>query len=146
MILLMFLRLLMKKDALKKNNNIITYGINYLGTCGVHNMKQGFKPGMHAEHDAIRKLRHLRKKNHLQKISILVIRINKNKKIQASKPCYDCIQLMNKLPQELGYKIQNVYYSTNNGDIIKTNLNKLSRENVHLSKYRRILVKRQNKE
>ena len=39
------------------------------------------------------------------------------------------------LPQKKAYKIENIYYSNEEGNIIKTNLNKLDLEEKHYSKY-----------
>lgn len=40
---------------------------------------------------------------------------------------------MKNLPQKKGYKIKNVYYSNNNGDIIKSTLKILESEEQHIS-------------
>ena len=42
---------------------------------------------------------------------------------------------MKTLPQKKGYKIENIYYSDEEGNIIKTTLNKLDSEEKHYSKY-----------
>ena len=42
---------------------------------------------------------------------------------------------MQKIPGKKGYKIENIYYSDENGNIIKTNLKKLESEDKHYSKY-----------
>jgi hypothetical protein len=42
---------------------------------------------------------------------------------------------MKRIPEKKGYKIENVYYSDENGNIIKTNLKILDSEEKHYSKY-----------
>lgn len=97
----------------------------------------GNVPGIHAEHAAINKLKPLYRKKRLQTINLLVIRISKNNKLQSSKPCTNCIQNMKTLPEKKGYKIKNVYYSNNDGDIVKSNFQILEKEEQHLSRFYR---------
>lgn len=112
-----------------KKVRVLSYGVNQMGDL------QGFHSGIHAEHDAIRKLVPIKKKKRLENIHILVIRLSGKNKLQSSKPCINCITTMQTLPIKLGYKIQNVYYSDNNGNIIKTNLKNLENGEKHYSKY-----------
>lgn len=39
------------------------------------------------------------------------------------------------LPAKKGYKIKNIYYSDENGLIIKNNLNNLEKEEMHYSRF-----------
>ena len=41
------------------------------------------------------------------------------------------------IPEKKGYKIKNIYYSDNEGNIIKTNLNNLKNEEQHYTRYYR---------
>ena len=102
---------------------------------------EGVNPGIHAEHDAIRKLLPLKRKKRLENINILVIRVSGKNKLQSSKPCVNCIIMMKTLPIKLGYKIQNVYYSNENSDIIKSSLKNLEMDEPHYSKYYKHLIK-----
>jgi cytidine deaminase len=111
---------------------ILSYGINQMGD------SDGLNPGVHAEHDAIIKLCPLKKKKRLEIINILVIRVSSKNKLQSSKPCGNCLEIMKTLPMKKGYKIQNVYYSDNEGNIIKKSLTNLDNEdnrNKHYSRY-----------
>jgi hypothetical protein len=112
-----------------KKARILSYGFNKMGD------SDGLKPGIHAEYDAIRKLLPLRRNKRLVNVDILVIRVSGKNKLQSSKPCVNCIQSMKILPAKLGYRIQNVHYSTNDGSIIKTNLNNLDNEDKHYSRF-----------
>ena len=49
---------------------------------------------------------------------------------------------MSVLPQQKGYKLINIYYSDNDGNIVKTTLNKLKNdEEIHYSRfYRKKLI------
>lgn len=98
---------------------------------------KGLQPGIHAEHDAIRKLIPLKRNKKLVNINILVIRLSGKNKLQSSKPCINCINMMKTLPVKLGYKIQNIYYSNENGEIIKTSLTSLDNEDKHYSRFYR---------
>lgn len=95
----------------------------------------GNQPGIHAEHDAINRLKPLKKKKHLQNLSLLVVRFSKNNKLQNSKPCENCIKNMKVLPEKKGYRITNIYFSNENGDIVKSNIKSLEKEELHYSRF-----------
>lgn len=118
------------KNVLKKAN-ILSFGFNRMGDIN------GNEAGIHAEHDAINKLKPLEKKKKFEPINLLVIRFSKNNKLQNSKPCANCIQTMKILPQKKGYRIKNIYYSNDNGEIIKSNLKILEKEELHYSRFYR---------
>ena len=114
-----------------KKARILSYGVNKMGD------SNGIQPGIHAEHDAIRKLLPLKRKSRLENINLLVIRLSSKNKIQSSKPCINCINMMKKLPPKLGYKIQHIYYSNEEGNIVKTTLQNLENEEKHYSRFYR---------
>lgn len=118
------------QNVLKKVN-ILSFGFNRMGDI------DGNKPGIHAEHDAINKLKPLDVKKRLVNINLLVIRFSKNNKMGNSKPCTNCIQNMKTMPQKKGYKIRNIYYSDDKGNIIKSSLNILENEEQHFSRFYR---------
>lgn len=118
------------KNVLKKAN-ILTFGFNRMGDV------DGTEAGIHAEHDAINKLKPLYKKKNLESINLLVIRLSKNNKLQNSKPCVNCIKTLKTLPQKKGYKIKNIYYSNDNGLIIKSSIKILEKEELHYSRFYR---------
>ena len=118
-----------KGNNVLKKANILSFGFNMMGDIS------GNEPGIHAEHDAINRLKPIKRKKHLQSINILVIRLSKNNKIQNSKPCANCIERMKYLPEKKGYKIKNIYYSNENGDIVKTTLINLEKEELHYSRF-----------
>lgn len=118
------------KNALKKAN-ILSFGFNRMGDIN------GNEAGVHAEHDAINKLKPLERKKKLESINLLVIRFSKNNKLQNSKPCANCIQTLKTLPEKKGYKIKNIFYSNDNGDIVKSNLKNLENEDLHYSRFYR---------
>ena len=120
-----------KGNFQKGKVSILSFGFNQVGDV------DGNVPGIHAEHAAINKLKPSYRKKRLQTINLLVIRISKNNKLQNSKPCTNCIQNMKILPEKKGYKIKNVYYSNNDGDIIKSNFQILEKEEQHLSRFYR---------
>ena len=120
-----------KGKGIMEKANILSYGFNFMGDIN------GLEPGIHDEHDAINKLKPLKKKKHLQNINLLVIRLSKKNKLQTSKPCVDCINKIKVLPEKKGYKIKNIYYSDDNENIVKSNLKTLENEELHYSKYYR---------
>ena len=118
------------KGDLKKSR-ILSFGMNQMGDA------DGRYPGIHAEHDALNKLQPLKYKRKLESINILVIRLSMKNNLQSSKPCSTCIETMKILPIKKGYKIQNVYYSDSEGNIIKTSLQNLENEEKHYSRFYR---------
>lgn len=112
--------------------NVLSYGVNTYADV------DGKYPGIHAEKDALSKLMPLKQKRKPELIDILVIRISKTNKLQNSKPCAHCIKMMNILPTGKGYKIRNIYYSSADGDIVKTSLRTLELEEVHISRFYKI--------
>ena len=116
----------------RKGNKIkiLGFGTNQMGDT------DGIIPGIHAELDALTKLKPLRQKR-LEIVDLLVIRLSKTNNIQSSRPCYNCIELMNYLPEKKGYKIKTIYYSNNDGAIIKTDLQTLEKEEKHYSRFYR---------
>ena len=124
------------KGTILKNYNILSFGVNSFG--------DDTSPGIHAEHEALMKLQPLKIKKNLAPIDILVVRLSRTNKLQNSKPCQNCIERMETMPNKKGYKIRNIYYSGENGDIIKTTLNKLKCEAPHYSKYYRQFLDNQS--
>lgn len=122
-------RVFYKGNGNLKKARILSYGVNKMGD------SEGLIPGIHAEYDAITKLVSLRKRKKLTNINLLVIRLSGKNKLQSSKPCSNCIESMKILPEKKGYKIQNIYYSDSNGNIVKTTLSNLDNEEKHFSKY-----------
>jgi hypothetical protein len=118
-----------KGDMLK--TRILSYGFNLMGDIN------GINSGIHAECDALRKLPPNKNKKKLKIISLLVVRISGKNKLQSSKPCFNCIKCMKTLPLKLGYKIQNIYYSNNEGFIIKSDLDYLDNDEKHYSRFYR---------
>ncbi len=119
------------KIASLNKANILSYGFNRMGDLN------GNEAGVHAEHDAINKLKPIPIKKHLQNINLLVIRFSKNNKLQQSKPCANCIKTMKILPEKKGYKIKNIFYSNENGEIVKTNIKNLENDDLHYSRFYR---------
>jgi len=110
---------------------ILSYGVNQMGDT------DGLKEGIHAEHDALSKLIPLKYKKRLEEISLLVIRLSPTNKLQISKPCYNCIQIIKTMPLKKGYKIKEIYYSNNEGNIIKTTIDNLDNEEYHYPRHKR---------
>lgn len=119
------------KNYIWKKVNILNFGFNRIGDI------DGNHAGVHAEHDAINKLKPLERKKNLECINMLVVRISKHNKLQNSKPCANCIEIMKILPEKKGYRIRNIYYSNENEEIVKISLKNLENEELHYSKFYR---------
>lgn len=106
--------------------NVLSYGINKFSV-------KASSAGIHAEFDAIQNLQPLSKNKKLKHIHIFVIRLSGNGKLQLSKPCAHCIHMLTTYPQKKGYIVKDIVYSNENGEFIKTNLNKIQKEEKHYS-------------
>jgi cytidine deaminase len=102
---------------------------------------EGVDPGVHAEHNALLKLKSSQNKKRLDPVNLLVVRFSKTNKLQSSKPCNNCIKIMESIPEKKGYKIQNIYYSNSDGNIVKTNLVNLKNDEQHYSRYYRNCIR-----
>jgi deoxycytidylate deaminase len=107
-----------------KNENVLSYGQNHYPVKTNH-FKNYRCCSIHAEHDAIRKLPFSRKP---VKIDLIVLRLTITKKVCMSKPCNKCVKYMLNDSLKHGYIIKDIWYSNDNGDIVKTNLSKLVNE------------------
>jgi hypothetical protein len=109
----------------------ISYGINSPNL-------SSFLPSIHAEISAIQHLPPSKKKHRFCKpeyVDLFVVRLSIKNKLQSSRPCIDCIRKMKTEPNKKGYQIRHIYYSDTNGEIIKTTLDKLEKEEPHYSRY-----------
>lgn len=125
----MFLAYLKGNNANFKKINVLSYGFNMVGD------ESRNDPGIHSEHDAINKLKPLKRNKHLQSVNMLVIRLSRNNKIQNSKPCANCIETMTILPQKKGYVIKNIYYSNEHGVIVKSSMQNLKKDELHYTRF-----------
>lgn len=80
---------------------------------------------IHAEHDALNNLPYYKRQTKLKNINILIIRVSKTKKFTMSKPCLNCVKKLQFLPSKKGYKIQNIYYSDEDGEISQIKLSNI---------------------
>ena len=96
---------------------------------------------IHAEEDVLRKMGRkysdrVNKKNK-KKFDLLVIKVSRTgDKVGMSRLCEKCVMLVNNISHSSGIKIKNVYYSDENGDIIKTTPSKLyNSDDNHITGY-----------
>ena len=97
-------------------------GINY------YKINNNSMKTRHAEVDVIEKIKPLysgkernkcKKNKNLKKLNMLVFRTNKKGKcLMNAKPCQNCLNYMNNIHKK-GYKIQKIYYTNENGVIVK---------------------------
>ena len=96
---------------LVKKNKIIKIGWNRKRThpeISKHPYHDGYV-GTHAELDVILKSG----LDDLEDHSIIVLRIDKNRKLNNSKPCSGCRSVLNQ------FNIKNIFYSNSEGNIVK---------------------------
>ena len=87
----------------------------------------------HAEMDVLRKINVKYFQKSREKLDLYVIRITKNGTMAESKPCMYCIKML----ATSGINIKWIYYSTDNGDIIRVKLSELIAGEQYISKGQR---------
>ena len=72
---------------------------------------------VHAEVDACMKLKPTKKR---RKVYLLIIRTNKKGDcLMMAKPCMNCIRTSCKLIHDKGYRLKDILYTNENGEIVK---------------------------
>ena len=85
-------------------------------------------PSKHAEMDAMTKIKYHR--NNPKCINMIVVRINKNGLLGESRPCQDCLKML----EMSNFIIKYIYYSTAEGTIIKEKFsNMITSPNTYIS-------------
>ena len=93
---------------------------------------------IHAEEAAVYKLPTLPRNRPLKSVNILVIKTSKTGCWGNSKPCYNCICVMNNIAPLKGYRINKVYYTNESRNIESCKLNDLVNDpEKYLTKYYR---------
>lgn len=123
-----------------KSINILSIGYNYLVKNNFKNNEKIKYIPVHAEEDAINKLPKYGKYLKDRNIYMLVVRITKtNEKLYNSKPCSNCIKVINEKITKKGYNIKDIFYSVENnsdGTINKQKFIDLYNDpNKHISTY-----------
>jgi hypothetical protein len=98
---------------------VLAYGLNNyspnLGLCRT----------IHAEADAISKLKPRQKTKYLKPVNICVIKTSKTGKLGYSRPCFNCmLGMLNNAPMK-GYRIEWVYFTTMEGNLERHKLSHL---------------------
>lgn len=92
----------------------------------------GCKYGTHAEMDALNHLPPQEIKANKKTINLIVIRMDLKGNLKNSKPCFKCIEHLSKIRC---YKLKNVYYSDEQGNIVMIKFKDLFySDNKHVSK------------
>lgn len=113
--------------------NPLAIGVNKMKSDDCHSATGS----IHAEHDAILKLKKLDKSI---KVNLLVIRYSKGFELCNSKPCINCLNKMMIDAKKKGYHINKIYYSNycNERNIKCSKLNTLIHEpEGHIPKFNR---------
>ena len=105
-----------------------------LGENSVREAYTGCGYGRHAEMDAISKLPPNYNRRKRREIDLIVIRVDRFGCLKASKPCFMCVKHLNRLNIASGYRVGNVYYSTEDGNVTSCKFSDLlNDEDKHVS-------------
>jgi hypothetical protein len=88
---------------------------------------------IHAEEDLIRRLPFRRRSRKLKAIDIVVVQV-KTLRYANSRPCASCIHMMQVCAPTKGYVVRRIYYSDENGEMVKTTLDQLLQEPMYHSR------------
>jgi hypothetical protein len=77
-------------------------------------------PSRHAEVDAINKMKSRR--NIPRYVDLFVIRLNKAGGLGESRPCSDCLKML----ETCGLNIKHIYYSTASGTIVREKMSEMA--------------------
>src|SRR5439155_13291228 len=106
-------------------------------TIGENSLRESFPGccyGTHAEMDAIKHLPPLKNKAKKIDLNLVVIRTDISTNLKNSKPCFKCIQYIYNLNKISIYRIKNIYYSNQQGNITMIKFYDLyMEENKHIS-------------
>lgn len=97
-----------------KGSRILASGHNGIRSSRIHPLHKHYKNALHAEQDAILKIKDW---STLKGCSILVIKVSKTKgNLSMARPCEMCQQLLNHVG------IKTMYFSNNKGEIVSEKL------------------------
>ena len=103
--------------------------------CTGHNINYIDNTTLHAEEAAFKKLLNCTEAKQI-KINVAVIKITRDGQYRNSKPCVHCLQSMYITSQKKGYKLNKIYYTSDDNTISSnTYLNLLDNNNFHISSY-----------
>jgi cytidine deaminase len=98
----------------------------------------GCKYSRHAETDAIDHLPS-NNNNRIITLNLVVIRVNIDGTLKNSKPCAHCLMHLTTLTHARRYRVKYVYYSDNNGSIVRKKLSELmDDDNMYVTRRFRI--------
>jgi deoxycytidylate deaminase len=95
-----------------KNNVLNSLSIGYN-----HTRCYNINCTVHAEVNAVDKLKPRNRNKKLYEVNIMVIRVNNSGALCSSKPCENCLNYMRTVSVKKGYKIKKIYYSTSDRTI-----------------------------
>ena len=101
---------------------------------GINTNREAFNGctyGSHAEVSAMKKIKPYKKPNRKKNIDLIVIRASYSGTLGNSKPCSKCLKHLRHLKY---YKLKNIYYSDQDGNIVVERFNTLyNSPNQHIS-------------
>ena len=98
---------------LKSRAFYVSYGMNY------YNVDNDIMKTRHAEVDCLQRLKQNPKRRY-KKLNLIVFRTNKKgDALMMAKPCNHCLNYYRKNLNKKGYVLDNIYYTNENGKIIK---------------------------
>ena len=112
------------------------YGENHYST---YTSNDSVHAEIHACKKVAKKHKDKLKKKHKKTYNLIVIRTSKSgSNLGMSRLCERCVLGVNNISKNSGIKIKKIYYSDENGEIIKTSLQKMMlMEDHHISSYYR---------
>lgn len=92
------------------------------------------KTSIHAEIDAVGKLRTHEKKKKMKPIILVSLRFNRSGNLKNAKPCYHCVTALKTILNQKNYCVSYVVYSDNNGNLITSDLDDLLEDGGYITR------------
>ena len=100
----------MSRHVLNQHLNKVSSGSNYYRVSNI--------PTVHAEISALENLPWVPRRKKHTVIDLVVVRVSKTGLLCMSMPCESCIRRMQPIANKKNYRIRNILYSNENGEII----------------------------
>ena len=92
------------------------------------------KTTIHAEIDAVKKLRTHEKKKKMKPIILVSFRFNRDGELKNAKPCHHCVTALKIILKMKNYRVSNVIYSNNDGKLVKCELDDLLEDGGYITR------------
>ncbi len=92
------------------------------------------KTSIHAEIDAVGKLRTHEKKKKMKPIILISLRFSRSGALKNAKPCYHCVTTLKTILNQKNYCVSYVVYSNSNGELVTAQFDDLLNDGGYITR------------